>query len=107
MSEMGRKAVIGDHVQMLAGVPAKFAREIQSEPLGTYGKVTDAVCSRSLPPCTADSNYFVSSCPQGMHCRLSVVRFFWDNRLFELREIIVHQGYHFMLPPLGEASGVV
>jgi hypothetical protein len=32
---------------------------------------------------------------------------FWDNRLFELTEALVHQGYHFMLPPLGEASGVV
>jgi len=32
---------------------------------------------------------------------------FWDNRLIELTEAIVHQGYHFMLPPLGEASGVV
>ena len=34
-------------------------------------------------------------------------QFFWDNRLFELTEALVHQGYHFMLPPLGEASGVV
>ena len=32
---------------------------------------------------------------------------FWGNRLFELTEALVHQGYHFMLPPLGETSGVV
>ena len=32
---------------------------------------------------------------------------FWDNRRFELTEALVHQGYHFMLRLLGEASGVV
>ena len=32
---------------------------------------------------------------------------FWDNMRFELAEALAHQGCHFMLPLLDEASGAV
>ncbi len=32
---------------------------------------------------------------------------FWDNMRFELAEVLAHQGCHFMLPLLDEASGAV
>ena len=105
--EYGTSQPLLDDDGVTATILSESVNEIQWIVEGGDLLIGTSAAVRSLGPGDSSSAFSPTNMMQRKQVAYVHRQVFWDNRLFELTEALVHQGYHFMLPPLGEASGVV